>query len=158
MSTPTTHDDRCEQGPRGKYNGMTIGTSGDPVPCHCPARAQGREEAQFDLAQQAGQVSAASRAAEFGAASEEPEPQLVRLNFQGNLAYDADSVPGPTLSLGELLGDLQDAIENVLCCSNLRLFVTLTRNTTLLGVTHIKLLLNTRIEIDRILRQPQLSK
>ncbi len=111
MSTPTTHDDRCEQGPRGKYNGMTIGTSGDPVPCHCPARAQGREEAQFDLAQQAGQVSAASRAAEFGAASEEPEPQLVRLNFQGNLAYDADSVPGPTLSLGELLGDLQDAIE-----------------------------------------------
>lgn len=68
-----------------------------------------RQMPEFDLAQQAGQVSAASRAAEFGAASE--EPVLVRLNFQGNLAYDADSVPGPTLSLGELLGDLQDAIE-----------------------------------------------
>lgn len=78
------------------------------MPCHCPARAQGAAEAQFDLAQQAGQVSPAARAAEHAAAS---EPPTVRLNFQGNLAYDAESTPGPTLSLGELLGDLLDAIE-----------------------------------------------
>ena len=109
--TTTTHDDRCEQGPRGAYNGMTIGTSGDPIPCHCPARAQGAAEARFDLAQQAGQVSATARAAEFATAPEEPQPVLVRLNLQGNLAFAAADVPGSGMTLGELLGDLQDAID-----------------------------------------------
>ena len=96
--TTTTHDDRCEQGPRGAYNGMTIGTSGDPIPCHCPARAQGAAEAAAELAQQARQ---------------EPETKTVRLNLQGNLAYTADQVPhtGSAMTLGELLGDLQDAID-----------------------------------------------
>lgn len=36
---------------------------------------------------------------------------VVRLNFQGNLGYTPEQVDGPKLSLGELLGDLQDAIE-----------------------------------------------
>ena len=87
--TTTTHDTSCENGPRGKYNGMGI-------PCHCPARAQGAAEAAAELAQQARQ---------------EPETKTVRLNLQGNLAFAAADVPGSGMTLGELLGDLQDAIE-----------------------------------------------
>jgi len=43
----TTHDGRCENRPGGEYHGKTIGGRG--IPCHCPARAEGRRLAQEDM-------------------------------------------------------------------------------------------------------------
>lgn len=45
----TGHDTRCENLPGGKYAGRTIGTKATPIPCHCSARAQGRDEAKRKL-------------------------------------------------------------------------------------------------------------
>lgn len=39
MKDKATHDDSCENRPGGEYDGKLLG--GRPIPCHCPARAQG---------------------------------------------------------------------------------------------------------------------
>jgi hypothetical protein len=50
----TAHDDQCEIRPGGEYHGRTIGgdASHDPmqIPCHCAARADGRQAAERDIA------------------------------------------------------------------------------------------------------------
>ena len=55
LAGPVTaeHDVRCEILPGGEYHGKTIGGGGgyEPmqIPCHCPARADGRRQAEREI-------------------------------------------------------------------------------------------------------------
>jgi hypothetical protein len=41
------HDSECEIRPGGQYDGVTI--NGFQVPCHCPARKAGRDQADRQM-------------------------------------------------------------------------------------------------------------
>lgn len=56
MTTPETrHDSQCENLPGGQYHGKTVGevfggtSTMTPIPCHCPARASGRIQAEAEM-------------------------------------------------------------------------------------------------------------
>lgn len=53
------HDERCELLPGGRYDGLLL--AGLPVPCHCPARAEGIAQAERELARARRQLIAPGR-------------------------------------------------------------------------------------------------
>jgi len=49
------HDEKCENRPSGEYHGKTVGEvfggtcTMTPIPCHCPARAAGKAQAEREI-------------------------------------------------------------------------------------------------------------